>query len=123
MPVRARVVGGRVLVGWSLLVVIGTALLTLLAHGVPNLFFEDDAYFYLQIAWNLGTGRGSTFDGLHVTNGYHLLWAGVLTPFAALTASLGLGKTAFLAVVCGIALTIAAVSVIAAFRSTAEREL
>src|SRR6186997_3194204 len=61
----------------------------------PNLFFEDDAYFYLQIAWNLGRGAGSTFDGINVTNGYHLLWAALLVPFAAVIHALGLGKLAF----------------------------
>lgn len=111
------------ILGWSILVGVGTVLLTRLARGVPNLFFEDDAYFYLRIAWNIATGRGSTFDGLHATNGYHLLWTGVLVPLAALTASLGFGQTTFLASVCGLALAIAVTSVVTTFRSSAERAL
>ncbi len=34
----------------------------------------DDGYYYLQIAKNLASGRGSTFDGVNLTNGYHPLW-------------------------------------------------
>lgn len=36
-------------------------------------FFPDDAFYYLQPAWNLAhTGR-ATFDGVHATNGFHPL--------------------------------------------------
>jgi hypothetical protein len=34
----------------------------------------DDAYYYFGIARHLAAGAGSTFDGLHETNGYHPLW-------------------------------------------------
>ena len=46
----------------------------------PNLFgyFEDDFFYYAQVARNLATGDGSTFDGIHQTNGYHPLWMFVL---------------------------------------------
>ena len=50
----------------------------------PRGLLSDDAYFYVKIAWNLGGGRGSTFDGLHVTDGYHLLWAWILACASAL---------------------------------------
>lgn len=36
--------------------------------------FQDDAFFYFSIARNIVDGKGSTFDGLHATNGYHPLW-------------------------------------------------
>lgn len=36
--------------------------------------FQDDAFFYLAIARNFASGRGSSFDGIHLTNGYHPLW-------------------------------------------------
>jgi hypothetical protein len=49
----------------------------------PRGILTDDAYFYVKIAWNLGGGRGSTFDGLHVTDGYHLLWAWMLASVSA----------------------------------------
>ncbi|HEX6737745.1 MAG TPA: hypothetical protein VF310_05730, partial [Vicinamibacteria bacterium] len=45
---------------------------------------QDDGYYYLQIARNVARGAGSTFDGLHRTNGYHPLWLASLVPvFAA----------------------------------------
>jgi hypothetical protein len=34
----------------------------------------DDAWYYFQIGRNIADGAGSTFDGTHVTNGYHPLW-------------------------------------------------
>jgi len=33
--------------------------------------FVDDAFYYFQIAKNVGHGHGFTFDGLHETNGFH----------------------------------------------------
>ena len=41
--------------------------------------FQDDALFYLTIARHFAEGAGSTFDGLHRTNGYHPLWMLVLS--------------------------------------------
>src|SRR6185369_12146057 len=40
----------------------------------------DDAYYYLGVARHLAAGAGSTFDGLHATNGYHPLWCWALVP-------------------------------------------
>ncbi len=34
----------------------------------------DGAGYYLQVARNIATGNGITFDGLHETNGFHPLW-------------------------------------------------
>lgn len=44
----------------------------------------DDAFYYLRTAQELGLGNGSTFDGIHSTNGYHPLWLWVLTPFTSI---------------------------------------
>lgn len=41
-------------------------------------YFDDDCFYYLQIARNIAAGHGSTFDGMHATNGYHPLWMLVL---------------------------------------------
>jgi hypothetical protein len=101
----------------------GAALLTWRSRGVPNLFLEDDAYFYLQIAWNIGTGHGSTFDGLHTTNGYHLLWMGILATLARVVSAIGLGKTAFVAATSALSLSIALAATLWAFTRTAERVL
>jgi len=35
---------------------------------------SDDAFYYVKIAHSIGTGHGSSFDGLSTTNGYHPLW-------------------------------------------------
>jgi hypothetical protein len=42
-------------------------------------FYDDDLFYYLKIAGNLVARHRSTFDGLHLTNGYHPLWLLVLT--------------------------------------------
>jgi hypothetical protein len=44
-------------------------------------FAQDDAYYYFRIAQNIAVGDGSTWDGLHRTNGYHPLWLLALVPF------------------------------------------
>ncbi len=36
--------------------------------------FEDDFFYYLVVARHILAGQGSTFDGTHLTNGYHPLW-------------------------------------------------
>lgn len=94
-----------------------------LAVGVPNLFLEDDAYFYLQIAWNISQNHGSTFDGLNITNGYHLLWMGVLVPLASMVHLVGLGKPAFVFITCVVAIGIAVTSVVSTFGTWPERAL
>jgi hypothetical protein len=38
----------------------------------------DDMFYYLEIARNLAEGRGPTFDGETMTNGWHPLWMGML---------------------------------------------
>ena len=51
----------------------------------PRGLLADDAYFYVKIAWNLGRHGMSSFDGIHTTDGYHLLWGWVLGLTSALT--------------------------------------
>lgn len=40
----------------------------------------DDAYYYLTIARNVAAGRGVTFDGLAITNGFHPLYLALIVP-------------------------------------------
>lgn len=55
------------------------------AHNFPNRWFtRDDAYYYFKVAQNISEGRGSTFDGINPTNGYHPLWLAVCIPIFAL---------------------------------------
>ncbi|MGB8409293.1 MAG: hypothetical protein WCE58_05225 [Gallionella sp.] len=49
----------------------------------PNGIFEDDAYFYFQIAKNILDLHRSTFDGISTTNGYHPLWMVILVAAGA----------------------------------------
>lgn len=62
------------------------ALLALMApmREVLLRFVPDDAFYYFEIARRMGHGEGSTFDGIHQTNGYHPLWLFVLVPLTAL---------------------------------------
>lgn len=41
---------------------------------------KEGGLYYFEIAQNLAAGAGSTFDGVHVTNGYHPLWVLCLVP-------------------------------------------
>ena len=64
------------------LILLISATQAFLGTGMPNFFYEDDSYFYLQIARNISQGFGSTFDGINPTNGYHPLWMWVVTIIA-----------------------------------------
>jgi hypothetical protein len=57
-------------------------------------FYEDDFFYYLRIAQQIAAGHHSTFDGTHLTNGYHPLWMLVLV---ALTRLFGTGLPFFYA--------------------------
>lgn len=77
--------------GWSSLfsmrvnLILGTAsaLLVVLFGLVfilkPENLYADDSYFYLQVAWNIARGMGSTFNNVMPTNGYHPLFMLVCT--------------------------------------------
>lgn len=41
---------------------------------------DDDSFYYYLIARNFARGLFSTADGTHLTNGYHPVWAVLLTP-------------------------------------------
>jgi hypothetical protein len=49
----------------------------------------DDAYYYLEIAYNLGASGRSTFDGITATNGYQPAWMALI---AAIEVTLRLDK-------------------------------
>ncbi len=40
----------------------------------PEHYPSDDAFFYLQVARNIVSGYGSTFNQITLTNGFHPLW-------------------------------------------------
>lgn len=76
----------------------------------PNAIILDDGYFAIQIAYNIGVHFFSSFDGIHVTNGYHLLWNWLLGVLALLlspfTTAKGWFAFASLAAVATLALAI-----------------
>jgi hypothetical protein len=45
-------------------------------------FVPDDAAYYFRISENIAAGKGSTFDGIHPTNGYQPLWLIFLIPIS-----------------------------------------
>ncbi len=47
-------------------------------------FTRDDAFYYFKVAQNISEGKGSTFDGINPTNGYHPLWMLLCVPIFAL---------------------------------------
>lgn len=62
---------------WSGLAAFGLVYLAALQwhpHGAIASLLSDDAFYYFKIARNIVEGRGSTFDGIVPTNGYHPLW-------------------------------------------------
>jgi hypothetical protein len=76
--------------GFSGLIVLAAMVLSGLAIrlyvswlGAYHLFQKcvvDDAYFYLNIAKNIASGTGATFDGSIMTNGFHPVYAILLVP-------------------------------------------
>ena len=83
-----------------------------------HLFLPDDAYYYFEIARNIAAGKGSTFDGINPTNGYHPLWCGVL----ALLGLLPLSKEGFVAAALTLQASLLAWTVVALFRACVRRE-
>lgn len=60
---------------------------------IPYGLMEDDGYFYAQIAYNIGVNSTSSFDGISITDGYHLLWCWVLAAISFLVKIFTLNKT------------------------------
>ena len=44
------------------------------SHGLLLGFYQDDFFYYLKIVQNIAVHGISSFDGIHLTNGYHPLW-------------------------------------------------
>ena len=65
--------------GWF---VLGSDPAALLITWIP-----DDAFYYLQPAWNAAHGAGFSFDGIEPTYGFQPLWAVLLAGLAAVAPS------------------------------------
>lgn len=66
-------------------------------QSTESLLRVDDTFYYFQVARNAAAGLGSTFDGLHPTNGYQPLWLWLLTGAAWLAARAGIAEPLLLA--------------------------
>jgi hypothetical protein len=71
------------LLDWGLWFTLAIAVITLFQrfyfHNALLAYYEDDFFYYLQIARNMAIHGMSSFDGIHLTNGYHPLWLLTLT--------------------------------------------
>jgi hypothetical protein len=84
--IKSQLNSKRLYWAWSVLV-IGTVILVDILHRFYPQWamygaFDDDFFYYAQVARHVAQGAGSTFDGIHRTNGYHPLWLGVLSLFS-----------------------------------------
>lgn len=108
---RARLGEPALLLLWAAATLALAALGFDLINGFPYGLTYDDAYFYAQIAYNLGEHGRSSFDRIHTTSGYHLLWGGLLGLVSAAVALVSDDKLvhlfAFQAVFVGLALSMA----------------
>ncbi|HWB33886.1 MAG TPA: hypothetical protein VG753_01000 [Candidatus Paceibacterota bacterium] len=71
------------------LYLIGKPLSFLITNVLP-----DDAFYYFKIAQNIAFGLHSTFDGVHLTDGYHPLWMAVLVGIYKVWGNAGAGNMA-----------------------------
>ena len=65
------------LLPWAVAILVMAALAALvpfLGREALAATFVDDAFYYFQIARNVASGNGFTFDGIHATNGFQPLW-------------------------------------------------
>src|SRR5690242_6581016 len=67
-----------------LVVIPHIVLITRPDNGLTKWFTSDDAYYYFKVAQNISEGRGITFDGISLTNGFHPLWMAVCIPIFSL---------------------------------------
>ena len=67
---------------------------------------EDDGYFYSQIAYNAGVHGRVSFDGIHPTDGFHLLWGYLLAAVSWLTALASDSKTVHLYLHCAVTVAV-----------------
>ncbi|HET6277985.1 MAG TPA: hypothetical protein VFG08_04300 [Candidatus Polarisedimenticolia bacterium] len=93
------------------------ALVPFLRREALAALFEDDAFYYYQIARNIVAGIGPTFDGIHPTNGFHPLWMFVLLPIFAFLP----GDLSPLRAVAGLETALVALALVALFRALRER--
>lgn len=53
-------------------------------NSLMNWYTSDDAFYYYKVAQNISEGKGVSFDGIGLTNGFHPLWMVICIPIFAL---------------------------------------
>lgn len=82
---RLVVIGLSVVLGLPMLTVIGQVQFD--PQRLIN-FFPDDAFYYLQVAYNLGLSGAPSFDGVNRTTGFHPLQVVFSMPIVAIAGKL-----------------------------------
>jgi len=105
---------------WHVFVLLATAVVALFSrflHG-PTFwwYFEDDFFYYAEVAKRLVATHLSTFDGMHLTNGYHPLWLVLVAFLYEIFPGIGFFVAAQMAgVLATVSLYFAAIRCLAAF--------
>ncbi len=82
MPKRWRITFELVLV---LMVLVSYAYVAVApGNNLMHFYTSDDAFYYYKVAQNITEGRGVSFDGIGITNGFHPLWMLICIPLFAL---------------------------------------
>ncbi len=85
VPVPQRASGS---ITWDSILFLAVSFVTLFArfrsHDLLLGSYQDDFFYYLKVAQHIASGGISTFDGTHLTNGYHPLWMAVLVVLSML---------------------------------------
>lgn len=82
MPKRWRISFELVLV---LVVLVSYAYVAVApGNNLMHFYTSDDAFYYYKVAQNITEGRGISFDGIGITNGFHPLWMLICIPLFAL---------------------------------------
>jgi hypothetical protein len=114
--------------GWRLLLPLALGLASLLNlfarfHAGASFlaFYDDDFFYYLRIAHSIAAGHGSTYDGTHLTNGYHPLW---MLTLVGLTRLAGTGLAFFYLLQCVLLVSVLITYVLAerTFRALAPED-
>jgi hypothetical protein len=94
-----------------LVALVGPLALWRWAVRLPPAGIEDDGYFYAGIAYNAGVNGIVSFDGIHPTDGFHMLWGYLLADASYLLSFFTRSRIAHLYLAC--ALSVAAMAVVA----------
>ena len=97
----------RVVLGFTLSLLCGPVLIDLAVSGRsgPFTYVAADTFYYLTVARNIARHGLASFDGQHLTNGFHPLWQFIIGALHFATERLGVGRyTVLVAVIASLVL-------------------